>query len=552
MSVRLVFNLISLLFVLLLTTNCYSSRLYIRANQVGYLPRDTKQGIVLSDDNLSGVGFSIKNERTGDTEFTGELIPFNNGFGNFRYSYQFEFSRLIKRGNFKIVVNNQESFPFEIGFSVYNQVVDTLMEFYKIQRCGYTNPEYHEVCHIADATSIIINGKKIDEKYDVTGGWHDAADYIKFLNTTAYTTYILLFSYEFDKDKFAFDNDSNGVPDVLDEAKIGLDWLIRANYNDTLFITQVQDLRDHDVGWRKPENDPLGFDRPAFTGIGKNLIGIYSATLSLASRIWKEKFQLNDFANRCLRIAEQKFLIMDSVPDIDSSGTGHYVDSDFSGKVALGAAELYLTTKDNKYLSISQRYADKAGADYWWSWGNVNSLAHYRLAKIFPRFSGYLKRSLTHFSEKAKTKLFGEGADSYWGSNNATLGINLINILYRKITYDDLFNKMAESQKDYILGKNQWGISFIYGIGERYCENLHHQLSPLMNGYLPGGFAAGPVFKEYLDSQNIEFEKRDKYSLFQTDSAYYRDDRMDYISNEPTIVANATAIFVFGNLMSRR
>ena len=69
---------------------------------------------------------------------------------------------------------------------------------------------------------------------------------------------------------------------------------------------------------------------------------------------------------------------------------------------------------------------------------------------------------------------------------------------------------------------------------------------------LPGGFAAGPAPKELLKNYNIEYETYDPYARFQTEDYYYRDDRNDYIANEPTISANATAIFVMGYYSKRK
>ncbi len=185
----------------------------------------------------------------------------------------------------------------------------------------------HKRCHLSDATTIISSALDTsNSSIDVTGGWHDAGDYIKFFSTTALTTYMLLFAYEFDKEKFGFDNDDNNVPDILEEAKVGLDWLLRCNISDTLFVVQVQNESDHTVGWRLPENDSLQFSRPAFTGLSKNLVGIYSAVMSLASRIWIDKFESDEFANSCLTSAIQKYSIRQNIDDIDSTHSAFYKD----------------------------------------------------------------------------------------------------------------------------------------------------------------------------------------------------------------------------------
>lgn len=546
-----------LLFVLAITLlsvtiiSCKNGDTYIRVSQVGYLKDDLKTGVVLSKVRLDNKKFEIVNVSTGESTLNGNLDKNQFQHSNFKFSYTFDFSDLQKKGKYIIKIGKAASYPFEIGDNFFADVVDTLMQFYKIQRCGYTDPEWHGVCHIADATSLVFNGRTLDKQIDVTGGWHDAADYIKFFNTTAYTTYLLMFAYEFDSETFGFDRNNNGAPDILEEAKIGLDWLIRADYRDQRFITQVQDLRDHEVGWRMPEDDPLAFDRPGFTGIGKNLIGIYSATMATAARIWKNRFGNDEYAAECIRRAEQKFSILNEVDDIDSSGTGMYLDNKWEGKAALGAIELYITTGDGKYLSQAKILGQLAKSDYWWSWGNVNSLAHYKIANFDDSFTGFIKNNLIHFNNTRTKNIFEEGAAYSWGTNNTLMGIALQSILYESLTGDNSFDSLLVSQRDYVLGKNPWGLSFIHGIGTKYTQNFHHQIAHFMNGHLPGGFAAGPVTKEFLDAYNIPFDGNDDFEEFQTDSSYYRDDKMDYVSNEPTITANATAIFVMG-YFSRR
>ena len=125
------------------------------------------------------------------------------------------------------------------------------------------------------------------------------------------------------------------------------------------------------------------------------------------------------------------------------------------------------------------------------------------------------------------------------------------NILYKKLTNSSKFDSVATYQRDFILGRNAWGVSFIYKFGKNYTKNFHHQIS-YAKGKLPGGFAAGPATKEFVDKLKIPYEKSDNYLRFQTKDDYYRDDRMDYVTNEPTITGNATAIFVFGNLSTKK
>lgn len=539
---------VSLVFFLL-TYSIVFSQTYIRVNQIGFLPGDYKSALILSNSDLSGNEYVVKNI-DGKEEKKGLIVDPIGSYGNFAFVYNIDFSSLNTFGNYFIEVGECKSVKFEIGNKLYNSIVDSLLLFFKVQRCGYTSPYLHEICHIADATSYIENGIEIKEQIDVTGGWHDAGDYTKFFNTTAFTTYMLLFAYEFDKQKFGFDNNKNNIPDILEEAKIGLDWLIRASHN-YKFVTQVQDEDDQSVGWRMPEDDPLQFDRPAFIGIGKNLIGIFVATMSLAHRIWKDELNYNQFANKCLTLAENYYSIKDDVPDIASDGTGVYVDKSYEGKMALGAIELFNSTQRPGLLIDAKKYADSAKADFWWSWGDVNSLAHYKLIEYDRNYITYLRKNLEHFLETSNKTPFGRGVEVTWGTNHAILGVALNEILYEKVTGDKSFRNLALSQRDYILGRNPWGVSYISNIGEVSTKNLHHQVAYFRDGKIPGALAAGPIPKIILEERNIEFESPDRFAKFQTDSLVYIDDRMDYISNEPTISSNATAVFVFGYFSKR-
>ncbi|MFH0733961.1 MAG: glycoside hydrolase family 9 protein [bacterium] len=548
--------IVFLLSILLLTCNSISegvalTDIYIRVDQVGYLPNDLKSGVILSNTNLSNKKIKLIKE-INNKEVLSFILGNSIGvYGNFKYSYTFDFSKLVNHGKYFVELENVKSQKFEISDKVFNHVVDSLMVFFKVQRCGYTNPYLHEICHKADVSKLINKNDTINTSIDLTGGWHDAGDYTKFVNTIAYTTYTLLFSFEFSPEKFGFDNDKSGVPDILEEAKIGLDWLLRSNYQMDKFVTQVQDWRDQQVGWRMPEKDPLEYDRPGFVGMGKNLLGIYVAAMSIASRIWREKLHYDEFAEICLTKAENLYSIKDNIPDIDSSGTGMYIDNNYLGKLALGSVEFYLTTLRPDVLEDAVKYADKAGSDYWWSWGDINSFADYKLAKIYPRFKDYIYNNLVAFNTTKNSKLFSEGAAFSWGTTNTFLGISLQTILYKDLTNDIQFDSLAVLQRDYILGRNQWGVSFISKIGTNYTKNFHHQVGHQNKGYLPGALAAGPVTKEFMKNYNIEYDKTDRFSNFQTDAAYYRDDRHDYITNEPTITSNATAVFVFGYYSSR-
>ena len=521
---------------------------FIRANQVGFRTGDFKTAVIFSEYPLYNKEYQIININTGREVHEQEIKDSPFTYDKFKHCYNIDFSSLKDTGRYQIIADGHKSIPFIIKDDVFNNVVDSLMLFFKVQRCGPTNPLLHGPCHLSDATSL-IGGKKTSA-VDVTGGWHDGGDYIKFLSTAAYTTYMLIFSYEFDKDKFGFDNDKNGVPDVLEEAKIGLDWLLRCNYDKYSLITQVQDLRDHDNKWRKPENDPMQYDRPGFVGIGKNQVGIFCAALSIASRIWAEKFNDKVFSGKCLSAAQNIYSIRDTVPDIENTQSGFYKDKTFWGKLALAAIELYSDTKNVNYLNDALAYGDSAKSDYWWSWGDINSLAQYKIARFNTRYMDYIYNNLYTFNRYKNLSPFNESLPFTWGTTNSLLGVALQAILFKEFTNTTQFDSLAFYQRDYILGRNPWGLSFIYNIGSVFVRHLHSQIAYFNSGYLPGGLSAGPAPLSVLN--NYKIDRTDStYNYFNTDSVKYFDDRNDYITNEPTIVSNATAVFVYGYYSGR-
>jgi len=523
--------------------------LYIRVNQVGFLPTDIKTAIVFTNDEIKKNHFNLINTKTNKEIFKGEIKDNRGGWGNYKTHFSIDFSEYNTIGEYQIEVDGVKSFPFTISPNVYNGIVDSLLLYLKVQRCGPTIPLLHEVCHLYDSPRI-ENDKEFGV-VDVTGGWHDAGDYIKFFSTTAYTTYLLLFSYEFDPIKFQTDNDKSGAPDILEEARVGIDWLLRANYADGKFINQVQDMRDHEQGFRMPEDDQLKFDRPAFSGIGKNQIGMFAAVMSLAAKIWKERFNDMDYHNKCLTVAENIYNYRNNVPDVDVVPSGMYQDSRYLGKLALGAIELYNVTKKRSYLSDAVAYADSAQSDYWWSWGDINSLAHYKLAKVYPRFRNYILNNLVSFNYVKANSIFGEGAAFTWGTTNTLLGVALQAILYKKLFRTNEYDSLLIFQRDYILGKNPWGTTFISNIGSVFPKNFHSQISYLNGGYLPGAVSAGPTPEEILKNYNIP-RKETRFNKFNSDSVKFYDDVADYVTNEPTIGSNATAIFVFSFFQSKK
>ena len=191
------------------------------------------------------------------------------------------------------------------------------------QRTGF-NPYLKDSCHTRDG--YVLYGEKAgikDSTYiDVVGGWHDATDYLQYATTSANATYHLLMSYRdfpavFTDEKLANGLDGkNGMADVLDEAKWGLDWLLKMHPRDDWMFNQIADDRDH-IGMRIPKEDTQygrGNQRPVYFVSGEpqqrgkfmnnttgtsSIAGKFASAFALGSEIFSKKDF--DYASKLLQ-----------------------------------------------------------------------------------------------------------------------------------------------------------------------------------------------------------------------------------------------------------
>lgn len=548
--IRIISCRLILLIVIMFAAGCSgssASALHFRFNHAGYFPEGFKEAIIFSSSEIAGSKVKMISAGSGKTvkEFT---LRNNRGtWGKFRYHYAVTFSDIKQKGEYYLQIDKVRSDNFTIGNEKYHTLLPEVLDFFRIQRCGPTNPHLHGVCHLYDSYKIV--GDEAFGNVDVTGGWHDAGDYIKFTNTTAVSAYLLALSYVLNPSLHEKDINKNGAPDILEEIKVALDWLLRCNYAEGKLITQVQDMRDHDVGWRLPENDTLKFDRPAYKGEGKNIYGIYSAVMALGAKIWSSRLNEKEFAEKCRVAAEKFYSAASSVPDIDVAFTGMYQDKSHQGKMLLGALELYNLTGRQKYLDDAKRMSSGLQPDYWWSWGDLNALASFRSAQLVKTGTAVLEINLGGFNKAKDNTVYGDAGVYTWGTTTTLFGIAAKAMMYRFLNSANTFDTLAIRQFDYIFGKNPWGKSFVVGLGNSSVRYLHSQIGYFNNNNLPGGIAAGPATTEMLKNYNITRKNFAGQEFNSSEVAYY-DDRDDYVTNEPAIITNATAVFAMTLLLT--
>jgi len=515
---------------------------YFRSNQVGYLKHDVKTAVLGSEEDLTGRKFFVKRLSNGQILFSHDVGASKSGVSKdtpFRFNYTLNFSAVQTDGSYFLELQDgTRSHPFEINNYFYRSIIDKLLFFLRVARCGNTNPELHKPCHLYDATNLDL---------DLTGGWHDAGDFLKFTHQIAYSSYLLLLSYEINKAGYTknySDFNKNGIADILDEAKIGIDYLVKCYPDENRFISMVGDFDgDHSQPARMPENDILAStQRPASIKFDRSKLAKYAYTMALASKIFNEIPGNESSAKNYLLLAKRAY---DRAKTIES---GKY------DQLCLAATELYFATKEQTYLSEAKYFNEKTAVAYWGGWANNANLANARIAPVYPESIARLKESVAHFYSVSRKNIFGFSVPYAWGSLYAAISSGTAGLFYALLTGDESFNALPRNIKDYTLGVNPWGVCFISGLGTVYPKNIHNNLAVMLkregklnDAAIDGAVAEGPYDRKEWEkkwSSRVP-QKDDIFSSFQTSEFVYHDHTADYATNEPTIYGAAEAILFF-------
>ena len=232
-----------------------SAELLVRVNQVGYRPDEPKIGMLCSDTPLPET-FVVVDVISNSTVREGGARPLaGERWGRLEHHAELDFTQLATPGTYALQVGEARSLPFVVGADAYAELPDRLLEFMRQQRCGY-NPWLAVECHQHDGRTAygpLPPGTQID----ATGGWHDAGDLLKYHITSGNATAQMLLAFSMAKSSHSGRTPSsdhvdargnagaNGVPDLLDEARWGLEWMLKMHPAPDALYHQVADDRDH-------------------------------------------------------------------------------------------------------------------------------------------------------------------------------------------------------------------------------------------------------------------------------------------------------------------
>ncbi|WP_294348361.1 glycoside hydrolase family 9 protein [uncultured Sphingobacterium sp.] len=562
---------------------------WIRINQLGYTPASKKVAVWGGKSIRQLRSFEIKNAKTGKTVYVHPVGKDYGSYGPFIQSFRFDFSAVQDTGRFFVQADDVKSATFRIARDVYKGAADFVLRYMRQQRTLF-NPFLQDSCHTHDGFTLYAEKVGIQDSshIDAGGGWHDASDYLQYATTSANATFHLLAAYRdfprvFGDLKLANGLDGkNGRADVLDEAKWGLDWLLKMHPKANEMYNQIGDDRDH-ASMRMPKEDPYygrGFERPVYFIDGEpqqrgkfmnNTTGTSSTAgkFSSAFRLGATLFDKEDrkYARLLAKKSASAYAYANIKPGVTQTVSVKspyiYAEDNWVDDMQLAAAMGLSATRKKKFAREGLQYARQEKVTPWmitdtaahYQWYPFINLGHYELAKGLKgqdreEIVSYYKQGIEEVNRRAELNAFYRGVPFIWCSNNLTVSFAIQCLWYKELTGDAQFDELAQANFDWLFGTNPWGTSMVYGLpswGDTPVDP-HSAFTFLGKHPIDGGLVDGPIMAStYRNLIGIKLNNPDHYAEFQSDLAVYHDDYGDYSTNEPTMDGTASLIYLLAS-----
>lgn len=544
-----------------------SQEVGVLVNQVGYLPNAEKTAVFRGnklDKNFKIVNAELEPTDPGYEVYSGNVVKYGKNVSSKENVGIATFSDFKTPGKYKIVGKTcGESYVFTIGEDVYDNLLSQALIVLYEQRCGgivvspIVNEAFeHDKCHMDEAT---IYGTTT--KIDVSGGWHDAGDYGKYVTPGAKTVADLLLTYQKYGDIFEYpseiDETKNDIPDILDEAKWELDWMFKMQTSDGGVYHKVSTAEFPKM------------DKGCYWDKGALIVSpvSYSATADFASCMAMAycSFKTIDetYANKCLAAAEKAYSFLEANADMEgfknpsSIKTGEYPDDTLVDEYLWASSELYKATKTAKYLNnFKTTFANlpttlEAGL----GWQEVTYYALYAYLTAGTTSDSSYSSAKTMFFNQLQKSIDNLNADAYnstigavycWGSNMNIANNGMLYLLAKDI--DSTFDvKLANTQLDYLLGENATSYCFVTGYGTLSPVNPHHRPSISSKVCVPGMLIGGPD-SDFANNGNDSIATQ--YLKDVAPAKCYIDNNNSWSCNEMTIYWNSPFIFLVAGVIA--
>ncbi len=524
----------------------------IKVNQIGYKTDDLKRVVITSQVPVSE--FRVLKASNEEAVYTGQFTsggiesPSNDGT-----AYIGDFTEFQEPGEYYIIVEGAlDSYHFVIDDAIYDDVTKDAVRMLYLQRCGCeTTPDLagnyaHGVCHNTEAR---IYGT--DEFIDVSGGWHDAGDYGRYIVAGAKTVSDLFLAYEeSDKargDDYDIPESGNGVPDILDEARYELEFMLKMQNSEGGVYHKVTCAVFPENTVRPDEETEELIVCPASV----TATGDFAAVMAKASIIYREYDAA--FADKCLAAAKNAYTYFfahqfdsrEGFVNPEGIDTGEYPDTQNKDEGIYAAVELFLATGNAEYADKVKELNTsmlKTGL----GWADVGTYAMYEYVKadcdkdaeVLESFKTTIIELADKSLEKSKEDPYASALRNYpWGSNMSIGNTGMLFRMAYEMTGEEVYNEYARYQLDYLFGVNPKGYCYVTGYGTLSPEHVHHRPSEAegkaMTGMLVGGPNSAPS-DPYAATVLADY----------TGGMCYVDNDSAYSVNEITIYWNSPLIYL--------
>jgi endoglucanase len=547
------------------STGTESSRLAIKVDQVGYPLNGSKVALVSSH----ATTFEIRRSSDGGVVFRGKLTPPQSDPDSGDQLQAADFSALRQDGSFYLEVPGVgRSWDFTVGKNVFEHTYYLAMRGFYGQRCGTAvdlGPEFpgysHAICHQHGEfhPSSGASGPR-----DNVGGWHDAGDYGRYMVNSGISTGTLLWAWEIYGRKLRnislrIPESGNGTPDILNEARWNLEWMLK--------------MQDDDGGaWHKQTSERFsGFVAPEDDKLPSEVIGTgaapYKSTCAtadlaavgaIAARVYKPYDA--KFAARALEAARRAWVWTEKNPNViyrnpPGVTTGEYGDASCKDERLWAAAELDRTTGEAQYNDFFlKNYADflpNLDSPPAENWSSVGSMGLWTYA--LSRREGLDAKAVAAIRERtleaARAVVERTRANPYrmsmqarnfvWGSNGVAAGYGVYLLIANELAPDNSFVDAARDNLHYLLGRNTFSLSWVTQVGEHPFQHPHHR--PSGSGKQPGpwpGLLSGGPNARRQDAVLAALPKD------LPPAKVYADQLASYASNEICINWQASLVFL--------
>lgn len=598
---------------------------YVRINEVGYETGQPGRAYLMSADPAGGAPFTVV-AGDGTPVMSGVVGTASGTWGPYQV-YPIDFS-VAASGGYRISVAGPVSATspkFVIGSPerLYRGALANALSFYRNERDG---PEFIPSAlrtapgHLNDAVATVYAAPPVNrqglyganlsptgETIDAGGGWWDAGDYLKFVETTSYVVGLMLTGVRDFPAQMGADSASS---DFSAEAEFGLRWLLKMWDDDTgtlyyqvgigIDFATSDVLSDHDF-WRLPQDDDTatptsapGFagvtqaqlvyitHRPVFVAgaagmpVSPNLAGRLAADFALCFQVFRVRQPA--LGQRCLRAARHVYALADGAPRqrlLTTSPFGFYPETVWQDDLEWGATELYLaeraagggTGAAATYLGDAARWAAAYLAQG--SFDSLNlydvaGLAHFELYRAIA-LAGEPALAVSRAALLANLGTLltvhappgGDPFDSLytWSEGDSASHVAGLSVLASEIAYlqGAASTATARRQADALLGANAWGVSFIIGAGSTFPYCPQHQVANLVGSHghagpvLAGGVVEGPNASASSGELTamLPCGRPDTYHAFDANGALYEDFVQSYTTNEPALDLTASSMLMF-------